>query len=351
MVAPSPFTRIHDNTVRFLAPHAKKPVNRFLGQEVFGSGVPHVALGMNFGDRVDQFYQQFAQEVGSYVATYQFSKLVEKLYDADIQRMKPEDREKALAWKSMGVALASLPVLAATDYSAMYLRNYLTSKTFKTHDFVELVGLSHNKQNPQQPESDSHKKERHQFEKQQLLIIAKALGISLGLGALGVAWTRSQMKKGASLPQFITKEFKIPFTDKLNKGKGIESSLFKLLSFKDGKMDNITDLQVFSTFGSFGYAGLIFSARDMVERFECIVKFAWYGFANMIIPNAVNKKLEPWLEKKAQGNADRKSVYSFLATVATGAFLYALPPTLACLFTRKDRAEALQAQNKSKITA
>lgn len=191
MVAPSLFTRVHDNTVRFLAPHAKKPFNRFLGQEVFGSGVPHVALGMNFGDRVDQFYQQFAQEVGSYVATYQFSKLVEKLYDADIKSMKPEDREKALAWKSMGVALASLPVLAATDYSAMYLRNYLTSKTFKTHDFVELVGLSHQQQNPQQLESDTHKEERHQFENEQLLMIAKALGISLGLGALGVAWTRS----------------------------------------------------------------------------------------------------------------------------------------------------------------
>ena len=366
-----------DKLVKWLAPTAKSSYKRFLWQEILGSGVPHVLLGMNLGDKVDQFYQQFAQEVGSYMATYQFSKWIEKLYDAHLDTVKhnPIQQKNALVWKGLGVPLATLPVLAATDYSAMYMRNYLTSKTFKTHDFVDLVGLGNEKDEEKKklPETTLHQKERHAFEAQQLKTIGKAVGISLVMGGLASGWAYHQMKKGADLPQWIRHEFKVPLTESFAKihqhlkkspfkplamlfpEKGLRTSVQSLVSFKNrdtntitGKMDDITDLQVFSSFGVFGYTGVILSARDSVERFEGLVKFAWYGFANMVIPNIVKKSVDPWLEKKAGKNADKNAVYSFLATVGTGAFLYALPPTLACLFTRKDRANEYKAkQNKS----
>jgi hypothetical protein len=363
-----------DKLVKWLAPIAKSSGQRFLWQEVLGSGVPHVALGMNFGDRVDQFYQQAAQEVGSYLATFQFSKGVEKLYDAHLNTLKDTtEQKKALAWKGLGVALASLPVLAATDYSAMYLRNYLTSKTFKTHNFVDLVGLGNNhkegKSKDKAPETETHKKERYAFERKQLLTIGKAVGLALAVGGVGAGWAYHQMKKGADLPAVLTKEFKVPFTESLAKlhhhlkkgrmkplaillpEKGSRTSLQDVLSFKNretgkitGKMDDISELQVFSSFGAFGYSGLILSARDPVERFEGLVKFAWYGFANMILPNVMKKSIEPTLDKKFGKHSDKKAVYSFLATVGTGACLYAMPPTLACLFTRKDRANDYKAK-------
>ncbi|MCE2930127.1 MAG: hypothetical protein LW809_01905 [Vampirovibrionales bacterium] len=356
-----------EKLVKWLAPIAKSSGQRFLWQEVLGSGVPHVALGMNFGDRVDQFYQQAAQELGSYIATFQFSKGIEKIYDAHLNTLKngTAEQKKALAWKGLGVALATLPVLAATDYSAMYLRNYLTSKTFKTHNFVDLVGLGNDTDDKKKkaPETEAHKKDRYAFERTQLLTIGKAVGLALAVGGVGSGLAYHQMKKGADLPAVLTKSFKVPLTESLAKvhhhlkngrmkplaillpEKGSRTSLQDLLSFKNretntitGKMDDISDLQVFSSFGTFGYSGLILSARDPVERFEGLVKFAWYGFANMVLPNVMKKSIEPTLDKKFGKHSDEKSVYSFLATVATGACLYAMPPTLACLFTRKDRA-------------
>ncbi|MCE2930705.1 MAG: hypothetical protein LW809_04895 [Vampirovibrionales bacterium] len=363
-----------DKLVKWLAPIAKSSGQRFFWQEFLGSGVPHVLLGMNLNERIDQFYQQAAQEVGSYMATFQFSKGVEKIYDAHLNTLKhgTAEQKNALAWKGLGVALATLPVLAATDYSAMYLRNYLTSKTFKTHNFVDLVGLGdddtdHKKKNA--TETDVHKKERYAFERTQLETIGKAVGLSLAIGGVTSGWAYHQMKKGADLPAFLTKQFKVPFTEslakvhnQLKKGrlkhlailfpeKGGKTSLQDLLSFKNretgeitGDMGDISDLQVFSSFGTFGYSGLILSARDPVERFEAIVKFAWYGFANMVIPNIVQKSIEPTLDKKFGKHSDKKAVYSFLATVATGAGLYAMPPTVACLFTRKDRSTDYKAQ-------
>jgi hypothetical protein len=64
----------------------------------------------------------------------------------------------------------------------------------------------------------------------------------------------------------------------------------------------------------------------------------------MILPNVMKKSIEPTLDEKFGKHSDKKAVYSFLATVGTGAFLYAMPPTLGCLFTRKDRAENYKAQ-------
>jgi hypothetical protein len=371
-----------DKLVKWLAPIAKISAQRFLWQEFWGSGVPHVLLGMNLNERIDQFYQQAAQEIGSYIATFQFSKGVEKIYDAHLKTIQynPEEHQKALAWKGLGVALAALPVLAATDYSAMYLRNYLTSKTFKTHDFVDLVGLgTQDKQghpNNKTSETPQHQRDRYAFERQQLTNIGKAVGLSLILAGAGSGWAYHQMKKGADLPAFLTHSFQVPFSESLAKvhhhlkqgrlaplailfpDKAEKTSLQSLLSFKNqetgaitGKMDDISDLQVFSSFGAFGYSGLILSARDSVERFEGIVKFAWYGFANMVIPNIVQKSIEPTLDKKFGKHSDKKTVYSFLATVATGAFLYAMPPTLGCLFTRKKRAEDYKAQELKQTQA
>jgi hypothetical protein len=369
-----------DKLVKWLAPIAQSSYKRFLWQEILGSGVPHVLLGMNLNERIDQFYQQAAQEVGSYMATFQFSKLVEKIYDAHLNTLKQgtSEQKKAMAWKGLGVALAALPVLAATDYSAMYLRNYLTSKTFKMHDFVELVGLGDQKKEDkkdQARESEAHQKERFAFEREQLVAIGKALGLSLAVGGVASGWAYHQMKKGADLPAVLTKQFKVPLTESLAKvnqhlkkgrlaplailfpEKGSKTSLHDLFSFKNretgeitGNMDDISDLQVFSTFGTFGYSGLILSARDPVERFEGLVKFAWYGFANMILPNIMKKSIEPTLDKKFGKHSDKKAVYSFLATVGTGAFLYAMPPTLGCLFTRKDRAENYKAQQVKTAT-
>ena len=37
-------------------------------------------------------------------------------------------------------------------------------------------------------------------------------------------------------------------------------------------------------------------------------------------------------------------MYRFLSSLGVGAFLYALPPTLTCLLTRKDRAKAFEAK-------
>jgi len=363
-----------DKLVKWLAPIAQSSYKRFLWQEILGSGVPHVLLGMNLNERIDQFYQQAAQEVGSYMATFQFSKLVEKIYDAHLNTLKKgtSEQKKAMAWKGLGVALAALPVLAATDYSAMYLRNYLTSKTFKTHDFVELVGLGDQKKEDkkdQARESEAHQKERFAFEREQLVAIGKALGLSLAVGGVASGWAYHQMKKGADLPAVLTKQFKVPLTESLAKvnqhlkkgrlaplailfpEKGVSTSLQDLLSFKNrktgnytGKMDDISDLQVFSSFGVFGYSGYMLSARDAVERFEGLVKFAWYGLANMVVPNVIEKFVEPKWAKKYGANSDKKAVYSFLATVGTGAVLYAMPPTLGCLFTRKDRAENYKAQ-------
>jgi hypothetical protein len=371
-----------DKLVKWLAPTAKSSYKRFLSQEFWGSGVPHVLLGMNLNERIDQFYQQAAQEIGSYIATFQFSKGVEKIYDAHLKTIQHnlEEHQKALAWKGLGVALAALPVLAATDYSAMYLRNYLTSKTFKTHDFVDLVGLgTQDKQghpNNKTSETPQHQRDRYAFERQQLTNIGKAVGLSLILAGAGSGWAYHQMKKGADLPAFLTHSFQVPFSESLAKvhhhlkqgrsaplailfpDKAEKTSLQSLLSFKNqetgaitGKMDDISDLQVFSSFGAFGYSGLILSARDSVERFEGIVKFAWYGFANMVIPNIVQKSIEPTLDKKFGKHSDKKTVYSFLATVATGAFLYAMPPTLGCLFTRKKRAEDYKAQELKQTQA
>lgn len=326
----------HDRFINAVAPVAKKPSSQFFWQEFWGSGVPHVILGANLGDKVDQFYQQAAQEVGSYVATYQFSKVVARLYDAHIHTLSDEEKKIASTWKALGVGLAALPVLAVTDYSAMYLRNYLTSKTFKTHDFVDLVGLG-SKQDTTKEESPVHKKDRIQFEHEQLKIIGTAVGLGFLTAALGSGWAYRQMKRSADLPKFLTREFKIPFLPK-------KTSLYDWFSFKDGNMDNINGGQVFSTFGAFAYAGLILGARKSIERWEGIVKFAWYGFANMIIPNAVEKRLENKFNQMAKGNTDKKAVYSFLTKVGTGALLYAVPSTLLCLFTRKDRVKALQAK-------
>jgi hypothetical protein len=369
-----------DKLVKWLAPIAQSSYKRFLWQEFWGSGVPHVLLGMNLNERIDQFYQQAAQEIGSYITTLQFSKWVEKFYDAHLNTFKTDSTEhkKTLAWKGLGVALAALPVLAATDYSAMYLRNYLTSKTFKTHDFVDLVGLGDQKkedQKDQARESEAHKKDRFAFERKQLETIGKSVGLALAFGGLGSWWAYHQMKKGADMPAVLTKSFKVPFTEslakvhhQLKKGrlaplaillpeKGDKTSLQDLLSFKNretgqitGKMDDISDLQVFSSFGVFGYSGYMLSARDAVERFEGLVKFAWYGLANMVVPNVIEKFVEPKWAKKYGANSDKKAVYSFLATVGTGAFLYAMPPTLGCLFTRKDRAENYKAQQVKTAT-
>jgi hypothetical protein len=371
-----------DKLVKWLAPIAKISAQRFLWQEFWGSGVPHVLLGMNLNERIDQFYQQAAQEIGSYIATFQFSKGVEKIYDAHLKTIQynPEEHQKALAWKGLGVALAALPVLAATDYSAMYLRNYLTSKTFKTHDFVDLVGLgTQDKQghpNNKTSETPQHQRDRYAFERQQLTNIGKAVGLSLILAGAGSGWAYHQMKKGADLPAFLTHSFQVPFSESLAKvhhhlkqgrlaplailfpDKAEKTSLQSLLSFKNqetgaitGKMDDISDLQVFSTFGSFGFGGYIISARGPVEQFEGLVKFIWYGFANMILPNILKKSIEPTLDKKFGKHSDEKTVYSFLATVATGAFLYAMPPTLGCLFTRKKRAEDYKAQELKQTQA
>jgi hypothetical protein len=371
-----------DKLVKWLAPIAKISAQRFLWQEFWGCGVPHVLLGMNLNERIDQFYQQAAQEIGSYIATLQFSKGVEKIYDAHLKTIQynPEEHQKALAWKGLGVALAALPLLAATDYSAMYLRNYLTSKTFKTNNFVDLVGLGDQDKDGTQknkaPETEAHKKERFGFERNQLKTIGTAVGLSLILAGAGSGWAYHQMKKGADLPAFLTHSFQVPFSESLAKvhhhlkqgrlaplailfpDKAEKTSLQSLLSFKNqetgaitGKMDDISDLQVFSTFGSFGFGGYIISARGPVEQFEGLVKFIWYGFANMILPNILKKSIEPTLDKKFGKHSDEKTVYSFLATVATGAFLYAMPPTLGCLFTRKKRAEDYKAQELKQTQA
>jgi hypothetical protein len=371
-----------EKLVKWLAPTAKSSYKRFLSQEFWGSGVPHVILGMNLNERIDQFYQQAAQEIGSYIATFQFSKGVEKIYDAHLNTLTNDttQHQKALAWKGLGVALAALPVLAATDYSAMYLRNYLTSKTFKTHDFVDLVGLgTQDKQghpNNKTSETPQHQRDRYAFERQQLANIGKAVGLSLLLAGAGSGWAYHQMKKGADLPAFLTHPFQVPFSESLakvhqhlKKGRlaplailfpeqGEKTSLQSLLSFRNqetgeitGKMDDISDLQVFSSFGAFGYSGYMLSARGPVEQFEGLVKFIWYGFANMILPNIFKKSIEPNLVKKYGEKSDKATVYSFLGTVATGAFLYAMPPTLGCLFTRKKRAEDYKAQELKQTQA
>jgi hypothetical protein len=338
--APSPF----DKATEWLKPYAKKNSVRFVAQEVLGSGVPHVALGMNLGDRVDQFYQQFAQEAGSYLSTLGYSKLVQNFYEHHEARLPEASKPQANAWKGLGVAMAALPMLAATDYAAMNMRNYLTSKTFKTHNFADLVGLG--KSTPQQ-ETEDHKKERYAFEHQQLQTIGKALGIGLALGAAGSGWAFSQMKRGAKLPSWLTHSFKIPFSNMLSKQTPLkETSLHKLLSFKDGSMNNITGLQVFSSFGTFGYSGLILAARSPVEQFEAWVKFGWYGFANMVFPTVVSKGLDKKMEGWSKGDADKKKVYQFMAETATGAVLYAMPPTLACLFTRRKRNDEYNAKQQ-----
>jgi hypothetical protein len=344
---------LHDRFINAVAPIAERPFYRFLGQEIIGSGVPHVGLGMNFRDKVDQFYQQAGQEFGSYVATYQFSKLVEHLYDRHISTLSGAEKENALTWKAVGIGMATLPMFAATDYASMYLRNYLTSKTFKTHDFVQLVGLGQ-EQDTTKKESSAHQKERHQFENQQLQTIGMAVGLALLVGGVGSWFAYRQMKRGAPLPEFLMREFKIPFLK-------IKTSLHGWLGFnakngdlnEAGKMDHLNGGQLCSTFGAFGYSGMILSSRDAVERMEAIIKFAWYGFANVVIPNAVEKRLENKINVMTKGDQKKQSVYRFLSSLGVGAFLYALPPTLTCLLTRKDRAKAFEAQKaaqEQKIT-
>jgi hypothetical protein len=320
-----------DKVIDWLKPHAKKNSVRFVAQEVLGSGVPHVALGMNLGDRVDQFYQQFAQEAGSYISTLGYSKLVQNVYEHHEAKLPSAQRETTKAWKCLGVALAALPMLAATDYAAMNMRNYLTSKTFKTHNFADLVGLGKNQ--PQQQETEEHQRERYAFERQQLQTVGKALGMGLAVGAIGSGWAFSRMKQGAALPSGLIRRFKIPFSNLFNRKAPLkETSLQEILSFKNGSMNNITGLQVFSTFGTFGYSGLVLAARSPVEQFEAWVKFGWYGFANMVFPTVVSKSLAEKMNRWAKGDADKKKVYQF--------------PTLACLFTRRKRNDAYNAKEE-----
>jgi hypothetical protein len=335
--------------IEWLKPYAKKNSVRFVAQEVGGSGIPHVALGMNFGDRVDQFYQQFCQEVGSYILTLTASHQVQRFFERhELRLTQPEQKKLRLKWKSLGVAFASLPLLAASDYSAMYMRNYLTSKTFKTHNFVDLVGLG---ASTSQPETDEKRQDRYAFERKQLQTVACAMGTGVLTGAAGAGWAFHHMKQGSALPRLLEQSFSLPFLkDEKTKGP-LKTSLYNLLRFKDGTMSNITALQVFASFGAFGYSGLILGARSPVEQFEAWVKFGWYGLANMVFPKLLSKRMEKSISEWAGADKDAQKVYSFLTETVTGAVLYAMPPTLACLLTRRKRVDQFHASLSNSVAA